>query len=347
MGIYIICFLLLFAASFLSKNKAFQNVAIAFMVFISIFRDVSVGTDTIAYYQMQGFEATGVKAYEYIYYVLLQLKPLLGDYLIIRTTSIIQFVFTILACKRFGVKPVMGLFFFFLFTFFDLSLNIARQYAAVCILLYGYTFLQYEGKERLKFFLYVILAAGFHITSVVFAFLYFVNFLRVEKIKPIILITVLVICQYVFKNYLNDTFQLWAIAFTDSSDLENYSTYFNQAEVMTGGSIGNLIISYSQLFLKMYVLLSLYKLDTNKAIPTLFFISIVIDMFFEGLWGNLGRMRHSITIINIIAFSTFFVKAKGGFKYIILFLTILFFGYSLYYSVSNNAYGTIPYKFAF
>ena len=347
MGIYIACFILLFLASFLSENKALQNFAIFFMLFISIFRDVSVGTDTIAYYRMQEFEASGVKAYEYIYYILLQLKPILGNFLIIRVTAIVQFVFTLLACKRFGIKPVMGLFFFFLFGFFDVSLNIARQYAAVCILLYGYSYLQYEGKERFKFFLYVVLAAGFHITSVVFALLYFVNLLQIEKIKPIILVIVLMICEFLFRNYLNNVFQLWAVAFIGNGDLDNYSNYFKQAEVMSGGSLANLILSYGQLLLKVYVLLQLYKSNTDRGIFTLFFVSIVVDMFFSGLWGNLGRMRYSITIINIIAFSTYLSKKKGQIKYVVLFLTVIFFGYSLYYSISNNAYGTIPYKFSF
>ena len=347
MGVYVICFLLLFIASFLSKNKAFQGFAILFMLFISMFRAVTVGTDTIAYYSMQGFEAEGVKAYEYIYYVLLQLKPILGDYLIIRVTAIVQFVFTILACKRFGVKPVMGLFFFFLFGFFDISLNIARQYAAACILLYAYSYLQYDGKERLKFFLYVFLAAGFHVTSIAFALLYFVVYLKIERINPIILVIILVACEYIFKTYLNEVFQVWSLAFVDQGDLENYSTYFKQAEVLTGGSLGNMILGYTQLLLKIFVLLKLCKSDTNKAVTSLFFVSIIIDLFFSGLWGNLNRMRHSIMVINIIAFSMYFLKTKGSVKYIVLLLAIVFFGYSLYYSVSNNAYGTIPYKLAF
>ncbi len=340
----------------LSKNKK-QPIGIMaiFLLFcLSIFRDISVGLDTYNYVMYDSsYDPQGIKAYELTFNFLYALIPVLGNRLIISFFSIITFLFLLLSCKRYSIRPAYAFFFFVLFCFFDLSLNIARQYTTAALLLYAYSFLSEKGKKRFYFLLFVFIAGTIHSSAWAFSIIYFVRYIQVSKINKKILVAIFVIFAILFQTVLKSYFVTWstlyAMTMSEDSDLGSYNTYFNQAEVLTGTSIGGLVISFGMIALNVYVLLRLMNHDNRKVcvITTLFFLSILISMFFEQLFGNLGRIRYNLSIINIIAYSYYFLYDKDKLKPIVLSLVLLLFGYNYYFVLSTDAYGTVPYKFMF
>lgn len=340
----------------LSKNKKqpIGVIAIFLLFCMSIFRDTSVGVDTYNYAMYDSsYDPQGIKAYELLFNFLYALNPVFGSRLIISFFSIITFLFLLLSCKRFNVWPVYAFLFFVLFGFFNLSLNIARQYTTAALLLYAYSFLLENGRKRFCYLFFVFIAGTIHSSAWFFSIIYFVRYIRISKINKIILSAIFVIFAILIETELKSYFVTWstlyAMTMREDSDLGSYNTYFNQAEVLTGSSIGGLIISYGMIALNVYVLLKLMNHDNKKVgiITTLFFLSILLSMFFEQLYGNLGRIRYNLSIINIIAYSYYFLYDKDKLKPIVLSLVLLLFGYNYYFVLSTDAYGTVPYKFMF
>lgn len=353
MTVYILCFILLALAS-VTKSRVLQNLSIFFILFVSMFRADSVGLDTFNYLNLSGYEGTGFKAFEFVFLFLKNLVPILGNHITIYAFSVIQIFCIVKSCKRFNVDPALSLLFFLLFGYFNLSLNISRQFTAVCLLLNGYSFLQYDDKSKYRFFLFAIIAGGFHVSAYLFSLLFFLRKINISKIKPIVYIVALVLIKVVFSAVLMSKFEEWTKAFVLLEGMEGYSSYFEQAEVMGTASFGGMVISYMIFFLKLYVLIYLIKnniVDKNSTInviPILFFLSILVDLFFEGLYGNLNRTRHYVDIINIVAFACYFINSKSSMKHVIMGLTVLFYGYMLYNSMVHfGAVGTYPYKFSF
>lgn len=351
---FLILTLLLVGCISKNKEQLVGKLAIFLLFCMSIFRATSVGLDTYNYVIYDSsYVPQGIKTFELTYNFLYNLIPLLGSRLIICFFSIITFLFLLLSCKRFNIRPVCAFFFFVLFSFFDLSLNIARQYTTAALLLYAYSFLYENGRKRFCFFLFIFIAGTIHSSAWAFSILYIARFIRGGRVSNKIIISIFIVfailIQTVLKSYFVAWSTLYAMTMSNDSDLGSYNLYFNQAEVLEGTSFGGLIISYGMIALNVYVLLKLKKHDNRKAeiIAVLFTLSILISMFFEQLWGNIGRIRFNLSIINIIAYSYYFMYDKDKFKVLVFSLVLLLFGYNYYFILSTDAYGTVPYKFMF
>lgn len=351
MLIYIILLLLLAIAAFFIKNKCFSTFCIWLLVFIAIFRDETVGIDTISYVH-EGFSAwaSGMRTYEFIYrWLSLFILPG-GSYILVVTFGLITSLGIYFSSKRFGISPVVAFFFFVLFEYYNLSLNIARQYAAIGFLLIAYSYLIESGKKQLYFFLFLFLACGCHSSSIIFVITYFLKYINLSKIDKRVLTVILITIFFLLKFVLADYYLKWASSVELTEEIDVYSRYFEQATT-NDLSFNGLFISVVTLSINIYVLIILSR-DNSKVgiiISNLFFFSIIADIFFSGLWGNIGRLRYSINIINIMAFANYFTKSKDKFKFVIVMLVCLFYGYEFIYSLvgERQAYGTVPYKLNF
>ena len=79
--------------------------------------------------------------------------------------------------NAFKVNLAYGLAIYVILGFMSYSFNINRQMCAASVLLYAYSFLQYENKRKCLFFLFVIIASLIHSFSILFVFIYFVKFI--------------------------------------------------------------------------------------------------------------------------------------------------------------------------
>lgn len=165
------------------------------MLFFSMFRGNTVGTDTITYMEnYENFvrlfltdptyvESGKTEILMYALYTLIWMNNL-SPRLIIWFFSIVTFFFLYWGCRRHKVNVPMFMLFYILMTFYLLSLNIARQMMVISICFYASSFLQ-EGRlmKKMLFFIFVAFASLFHTSAVVCLVLYPLAFIKLNGKK--------------------------------------------------------------------------------------------------------------------------------------------------------------------
>lgn len=355
MLIYLFLLFFLLVAGFLLKNKPLGNIAIFFLFCISMFRDKEVGLDTIeyvepSYYARRTELTTGFGRFEFSNNVIENLIPYFGNHTGIWIYSIILFVFVVLACKRFKINLAYAFFFFVLLNYFNISLNISRQFAAIAIILYSYSFLTEDNIKKYLFFPLVILAASFHITSIVIIPLFFIRMINLSKVNPLVLAAVVVgiyCTMQTIGRVLIEWANMYSLSLTD--DTQGWSEYFDQAKENDHSIVGLMlgIISY---IIDIFILIRISRVTDKRAqlISLIFIIGIFLSMLFNNVYGNLGRMKYFFEIINIFAFSYYCMHDKSKNKPAIAFMIMAFYGIVYLWNLTaTDAYGTIPYGFMF
>ena len=350
MSIYIFALVLLFLGAFVSKKEktGFGYIAILFLFFIAFFRAESVGIDTYNYSHYDDYKPHGVKLFEVVFLFVYKLIPVLGSRIVIHFFAIITFLFTFLACKRFKVNPTLAFFFFVLFDFYNLSLNISRQYTAAAILLYAYSYLPEEDGKKWRFFLYVILAGTIHVTSLLFGVLFLFRKINLSRISTSTILIVFLISVFFVEVVLSQFYVEWAQKALLAEEVSSYGDYFAQVETLDKASFGGRILSLGATALNVYILIRVarMKIPGASTIAMLLFFSILFNLFFEQFYGNLGRIRYDISIINIIAYSYYIKYEKSKIKPWVIITILVFFGYSYLWDLQSGSYGTVPYSFS-
>ena len=349
MAPYIIALILLFIGSFFLKKKTVAYLGICVLVVLALFRDASVGIDTINYVTYTpDLDYKGLSQIQVLYYFIYDLLPVFGSRVVITTLTFITFLFLLLSCKRFNINPGYAFFFFVLFDFYNLSLNIMRQYAAISILLYAYSFIIEKTKKKYLFFVYVLIASTLHTSSLFFIWVYFLKFIDLTKIqKPVLVILVAGVFLFVEFYLKNNYLSYVSLLFENNSEgLAAYQTSFDQAESLSGWSLGGMMIKIGMLTINLFIFFSLVQYHDERIVlvSSLFFASIIITMFFEQFFGNLGRLRYSMSIINIIAYSYYFVRTKSKIKIWVLLAVLAVYGYQYIWDLSKGSFGTTPYS---
>lgn len=351
MEIYIILFVFLLIAFLCRKNQRLSGIVIILMFLVSFFRGERVGLDTRGYsHPSFGVESfSGTRLFEVFYhYIAINFVPYV-QHSVIFIFSIITFVFLYLSARRFKVDPIIVFLFFFIFGFYDLSLNICRQFAAASVLLYSYSFISEKGKKSLYFFPLVFFSASIHSSSLVMLIFYPLKYVDISKINRYVFAIICIVILYFGMTNLNSEFMKWAVAFNIGDEMESYAYYFQETDLIDRSGIG-LVVSILCMLLKFFVLYRVlyfydYKQERIKVVPTLFFISILLSILFSSLYGNLGRLRYSVSVIDCIALAYFIqLERKSFLKNVVVFSILLFNGIILYRNLANNSYGTVPYE---
>lgn len=352
MAIYIVALLLLFFAAFIGKSKYTIFISIFLLLLISMLRGDKIGDDTIEYLTYDNrYSPTGIKRFEILFLFVRDLIPVFGRYTVVWFFSLVLFGFSILACKRYSVDPALALFFFVLFKFFNLSLNISRQFAAAGLMLYAFSFLKEEGKRKYLYFLFVGIAGSIHTSAWLFFPFFFIRYIDLskynKKILYVFIIIALIVLRVFLVPYLSDMASLFDIAEGDS--LENYSNYFAKTEMQMGGSLGNVILVNGIYLIHLYILYQMLKMKDKNSnlLSVLFILSITTSILLDPLWGNLSRIKYNVLILNIIIYSYYFRYCKDRFKLPVMMGIIAFFGYVYYWDLSIGCFETVPYKSLF
>lgn len=348
MPFFLTFYFLIFVLAWFVKNKKSDRLIVFFLLFFSMFRGENVGADTIQY-----LESFSHRQFDLMFLSVYQLEFLfigaenlaaalnLGPRYIIYLFSIITFYFIVKSSKRFNVSISLVCFFYVLFNFYFLSLNIARQFAAASILLYAFSYLQYEDKRRLWFFVFVILASGLHVTSLAFIFLYLTRYFNVGVINKWFIITFCVAFYLFCVVWVNKLIQP---IITILSNFNQYDNYLNQTQEM-GLTVNGVIFSTSQFIINMIIFIQLQKEGTNKILLNLFLISILVGTLFTNLWGDFGRIKYSIEIINVICYAYYFKHSRFSVNKLIIFtITMIVYGYILIWILYSQPY-SLEFKF--
>lgn len=353
MTIYLIAAVLLFLAGFIVKDKRIEYLFVFFLLLISMFRGDMIGDDTIEYMTFNpNYEPTGIKGFEFSFFFIYSLIPILGRYTVIWCFSLVLFVSVLLACRRFGVRPAIVFFFFLIFEYFNLSLNISRQFAAAGLLLYAFSFLYENGRNKYLFFLLIFFAGSIHSSAWFFALVYILRYVNLSKVKPYLLFLIIILLVIISQVFFVPYFEKWATLYTltaQSDSLSAYGDYFDQTEALTGGSIGNLILTWGVTIIHIYILFRLIAIKSQKAlvVSALFFASIFIALVLDPLYGNLTRLKYNLTIINIVAYAYYYLYSKDKYKIPVLASILLFFGYIWIRNMQGVCYWTVPYQTMF
>lgn len=178
----------LFVSLYFDKTKnelrVFSNVVLfitsAFLFVLVGFRDKSVGADTEMYFwQYQNVEKLDNREPFYKYFInFLHTFSEDSQFFLLMYAFIFYFLFFYFIIKRKNVHTLLlYIFFFSLFSFKSMSINIIRQGVSIMFLLNAYNF--YCKSEKKKTLLFAILSLVFHTTSIIPILLFILS----KKIK--------------------------------------------------------------------------------------------------------------------------------------------------------------------
>jgi hypothetical protein len=282
-----------FVLKYTELGKKQQNSVLIFimfcqLLFLTVFKDNRIFKDLWAY--LIGFNysklidwsrikdidsAAGYLNYElgWRYYVKTLSSLSDNEGLLIFITGIIILYSYLILIKKHSTIPWISVFLFIAIVFYN-SLFVLRQNLAIAICIFSFPFI--VERKLWKFLLIIIFASLFHNTAIIFAILYFLYPLKLNKK----MFSIMLVGGFLF-NYLFT--QLIEIAITYFPE---YAIYYNQ------GNSANIIpylISFSVL---SFIYFQFYPIKKFQQYEKLFFIMIFIVTLFD-----LSRVSLSTGII--------------------------------------------------
>lgn len=349
-------YIFLFFCVIISSLRSTQNKEVGIFWFVvlclfSMFRGETVGTDTAAYmdvsemisaYQLdlsklltRSMEVVTVYLYELVY------NYSLPPRLIIVFFSLITFIFLYLSIKKLELSYNVGIV-VFLILFYLTSFNIARQICACSIILYGFTFLFENTKQRYFYLVFVFLASLIHAASFFYIFLYVVRIFKDINIDRTLL-TFFAIFLFLLNviSPLNMTEYLTSV-FGDISFSEIYSD-----RAVTNSRT---IIGIMQDFVKFFTLILIFnygELDSKDTLKYLFFYLIIITTIFSGnADSDIARVFLPLEFY-IILHITYLFKIDEYFIKSITFVFFVFvYTFLTLWGASTGSGEVIPYVFS-
>lgn len=318
------------------KNQKVGFFLMFLMLFFSMFRGDSVGTDTMSYldkgesgYQALEYllEGGGMKI-EVLYYALTYFvfQNSLDPHIIIYTFSFITIFFLYLSAKRFNVSIAFVALFYVFFRYYFFSFNIARQFAALSIGLFALSYLKDDSPKSLLFFLWVLIGAMSHNTIVLFVFLFFFRNVCVDRKKAILIVGALY-----FIMMLIPVTPIFLSLITKLGIGYDMYGQWGDFEIVSVNIVG---IAYNLAQGVFFVYFFLTRKTDNKTdvLDVLFLFSLV---FMSALaYGNLGtwRLAMNFKIIQCVYFALYFQNNIS--KQLPIYLIFLLLNY--YFVVQFN-----------
>lgn len=355
---------MLFSSILFNRNRVWGGFLIFLMGLICAFRGINVGSDTINYY-LNNF--SGEFSFDFMSSSsLIRMEfgfQLISDFITqvglsprwcVFILAIITYVFLIMSAIRFykllGTNVIILSLLYFIMGYYAMTFNISRQMAATSILLYGYSYLIQDNNKKGLFFVFLFIASSFHISSLFYMIVYFIQFLNLYKInfKMVVIssLAMLFITQLFKEPVLNFIISKFEI-------LGLYTEYMEKTEEATVSIVG-FMFKLFQLFLSLYVY---HKLSgyINRYFLNIYLASIFIDILFGAFYGNIYRMNIGFSIIHLIAYATYLsefvydcsllpkLKFRITDETVFFILMVMVYGYGALSSLARGAYDVIPY----
>ena len=318
-----------------------MNFIILFV--IAVFRDESVGQDYSVYIGIfEGFlnldydsmlENEFAKKGEVLFVALgIFLKAVVNDYLVIVcAVYFLMLLFVYRFIKKYANDVLLSGFLFYGFSFYNMSLNILRQYMAAAIVLLA---IDYIEEKPVKFFLCVLVAMLFHKTAIVFVILYPVlNYIRNIRISCALLLAICGVAA-VFSDNL-----IYMIG-----DLANYGDTYTTAGEET--EIDLKIFVNIILFITYFYFAKQFQSWDKNANKWIAMSAVTLGLNFTALYFHyVNRMFLYFMLPEIVSLPNFINSFKSNEAKIVM-RTIMIVVFSLYYTIlvcNTSCYGTVPY----
>lgn len=242
-GLLLFILLWIFFEKVALKREAFIIPCVALILFATL-RDYTIGTDTATYTRFfrdaidvnyYVFDPRIEYGYQFFVYLLLHISK--QYYILFLASSLIIVPSTLYIIKKYSVNYSLSVFIYIAFAFYTFYFNTLRQGLAIAICMLGLYFFIY--KKTLPYFLIVLLASTFHVSSWIMLLIYFmVHFVNIRiELKALISFLITFIG-------INFVIQLMA------QDNDRYSHYTEQAD-NAGGYL--LMTFYSIIALFIYL----------------------------------------------------------------------------------------------
>lgn len=204
------------------KIQIIDCVIVAILILFAGFRE-NVGSDYQAYVSIYNFysqskEMANLKLEKLFYIAPFYLKELYDDpKVIFWFSAVLIYPLLILYLRKNTIKPSIAFSFYIMGGFWASSLNILRQTIAMIFMLWAYYF--FYKRKYIFFALLVMIATGFHVSSIIIAFLIIVGkYINPDKKNLIIIIFFSIAFSFIGKSIIEIVCQ--KILF-----LNNYSQY--------------------------------------------------------------------------------------------------------------------------
>lgn len=284
-----------------------NNVGLDMVNYKEFFRKINGDYGTLTLYQMLtngGFEKGFV-----IYTILMSwITNSFGVYIFITTfLSLIGIYFFVRDNSK---NYFLSVFIFITFGFFINVITILRQAMAISILLYSVKYI--KEKRIFPFIFCVIFAAFFHKTALIFIITYFLQYVKLTKIKVLIYLIANIIIFFFRKQIVN--------IFTTLL----YNQYLDYGDTSGGGYKMLLFI----LGIALFVGLLSKKFDKNKFLNNLFLNTLLLSIPFQILSTSQGLIARIV-----FYYSTFLMALipnviesyQNGERKSMLLCTLIFF----------------------
>lgn len=326
------------------KNLSYVIAAGAALWAVSAFRDITVGTDTLGYFQnyqsVQLLGAAGISQLRLeplYYYFMLIAGQLLGDY---NAFLAVQSLFTIALFMRFIYKNssnvCVSVLVFQLAYFYCASLNISRFWLGASIALIGYDF----AKKCLfkKSCVFVVIGSLVHTTNLAFLVIYLL--LAKKRVANEMTLVISILFALLTTFALN-----WGIGFV-SMLFPRYSVY---QDYSAGGSSGLFPI-----FFLLILIVASFSSDKDRApadsrrtllVASVVSIGYVISI--SSIWLPLmARFSYVFTVFLLLFIPELPAMSK---RYGRLIQAITLLALAVYYMnlLNSNSAGVIPYASIF
>lgn len=248
--------------------------------------------------------------------------------------AFVSFYFFYRAIKSFKVNLAYGLVMYVMLGFMSYSFNINRQMCAASILLYAYSFLQYENKRKYLFFLFVLIASFIHSFSILFAFVYIIKFIPSLNRKWDVILFLICLCFPIVKvDIINQISTL-----LDVGHVSDYVSAYGG----TGLVVNKVISSYIKVLLLYYFYYKWKKLygADDRLVANIYLLSILVSAMLTNYDGVVGRIALDITVIECVFLSSYFLRKPLKYNSVdalVLLMMIVFFSYTNFRMIEPDA----------
>lgn len=334
MAYYIIIYIILLFSLFLKEAKGKRIGWFVFIIFfiMTTFRHESVGVDTINYLNYTGER----RETEFVYIFIYGLNLLGYNISIIHVMSIVTYLCCFLCILKNRLDVRYFALFFFLFSFFFESMNISRQIASISVLsLFIPYIFERDFKKSLLFFVGVVLASGFHYTTLFMILLYGLRYININ-LRTAVPVALLLSILLLFDIIPIDVVMLHLLP----DDYSGYSNILEKGTISFFGYIYRIVLLIFQL--------GLLGMLRDKKDVTFFFLYIIVTNASIGMNPIVSRIFLTFTFMSIIICSRFFydaVKLKNK-KRIMMFIVYVLLNTYFAFSFLRSASEFGSYKFA-
>lgn len=344
---YYAVLLFAFLISLLARNensRALRSISFLLLVILlcsfAALRDQSVGSDTsnyVLYFNLyDDFSAISQYSLEYGYGLFnVLIRKLSNDSSVLfAAIAMSVLVPTLVTIYRGTGRVDIAIFVFIAMGFYTFSFNGARQGIAAAITFSALPFL--FQRKNLYFFCFVIFAASFHKSALLFFLLYFfknLNSLRSMLIANSCFLLVLMLSSSTLMRLIGEMD-------------DRYSSYGLKGD--GGGGVYVTFLVALAVFFSWILSRIKYYNDQYKFLLNVYLIGVAISIFAVLSSVNpsgLLRFSYYFTYSSILIWPLIFLNLAGGIRQAVFGFFLIF--YVIYFGLTTSSFGSlVPYVFA-